>query len=80
MIQVICSECSSELDIDTTQHGSSIELRISPCSCTLARIEELEGDCYDYSKDLDKAKSQLSELEDQIYELTEKLLQLEGRH
>lgn len=73
MIQIICSECSSELDIDTTQSGSSIELIVSPCSCYITQIEELKDENEELNDDLEETKTQLSDLESKLYNLSEKL-------
>lgn len=79
MIQVICSECSSELDIDTTQHGSSIELSVSPCSCMLAHSEELDNQIEAITAKAEEYKEQVSLLEDKVEELSNNLTECNER-
>lgn len=63
MIQTICSECASTLDLNSYQLGSSIELRLSPCCCITSRIEELEEANYNLSNEVELLKLKLYNIE-----------------
>lgn len=69
MIEIQCSNCRKELEIEIIQLGSVCNIRIEPCECS-DQDEELREDLSEWMNKHNKLKVKYDQLVDGISKLT----------